>query len=99
MEENEKAAEWLRWGLETRLKAVEVSIAELGKMTGMGIMLIKVEQFELRKAVERDDEGTKKDSEDEAEVTAEVTEEVVAETVGEAVAEATSEAVAPSSSA
>ena len=72
-----------------------MSIAELGKMTGMGIMLIKVEQFELRKAVERDDEGTKKDSEDEAEVTA----EVVAETVGEAVAEATSEAVVPSSSA
>ena len=60
MEKKEKRAERYRRGLDTRLKAVEGSVMDLGKMTKMGVMSIKTEQYKLRKAVERDDEGMKR---------------------------------------
>ena len=53
MEENYKRVESHRRGLEKRLKAVEGNMMDLGKMLKMGVMLLKADQYELRKAIER----------------------------------------------
>ena len=57
MEENEKRVESHRRGLEVRLKAVEGNMMDLGRMLKIGVMSIKVDQYELRKVIERDEEG------------------------------------------
>ena len=69
MEENEKRVERYRRGLETRLKAVKGNMMDLGKMLKMGVMSIKADQYELRKAIERDDKGMRRDNEGNNEVT------------------------------
>ena len=63
MEENKKRAESHRRGLEARLKVVEGNMMDLGRMLKLGVNLIKADQYELRKAIERDNEGTKMDNE------------------------------------
>ena len=97
MEENEKRAQSFRRGLESRLQVMEGNMVELGRMVKVGVNTIMADQYEMRMAIERDDEA-KGDGEDEAEVTAEVTAETGVEAVAEATAETTSEA-APSSPA
>ena len=63
MEENEKRAQSFRRGLEARLKVMEGNMVELGRMVKVGVNTIMADQYELRKAIERDDEGTRRDDE------------------------------------
>ena len=63
MEENEKRAKSHRRGLEARLKVVEGNMVDLGRMLKLGVNSIMADQYELRKAIEGDDEGTRKDDE------------------------------------
>ena len=63
MEENKKRAESFRRGLEARLKVMEGNMVELGRMVKVGVNTIMADQYELRKAIERDDEGTRRDDE------------------------------------
>ena len=61
MEENEKRAQSFRRGLESRLQVMEGNMVELGRMVKVGVNTIMADQYELRMAIERDDEGTRKD--------------------------------------
>ena len=63
MEENEKRAESFRQGLEARLKVMEGNMVELGRMVKVGVNMIMADQYELRKAIERDDKGTRRNDE------------------------------------
>ena len=63
MEENEKRAQSFRRGLEARLQVMEGNMVELGRMVKVGVNTIMADQYELRMAIERDDEGTRKDDE------------------------------------
>ena len=63
MEENEKRVESFRQGLEARLKVMEGNMVELGRMVKIGVNTIMADQYELRKAIKRDDEGTRRDDE------------------------------------
>ena len=63
MEENEKRAQSFRRGLESRLQVMEGNMVELGRMVKVGVNTIMADQYELRMAIERDDEGTRKDDE------------------------------------
>ena len=63
MEENEKRAQSFRRGLESRLQVMEGNMVELGRMVKVGVNTIMADQYELRMAIERDDEGMRKDDE------------------------------------
>ena len=63
MEENEKRAQSFRRGLESRLQVMEGNMVELGRMVKVGVNTIMADQYEMRMAIERDDEGTKKGDE------------------------------------
>ena len=58
MEENEKRAQSFRRGLESRLQVMEGNMVGLGRMVKVGVNTIMVDQYELRMAIERDDEVT-----------------------------------------
>ena len=62
MEENEKRAQSFRRGLESRLQVMEGNMVELGRMVKVGVNTIMVDQYKLRKAIERD-EGTRRGDE------------------------------------